>query len=295
MGIVSKIREALKRAQGDVDALQAKVGYWAQIVEAKRAELAELDASVGRQVADDETGKALENYGAARYGLDAQIEAARKTVEEFEGRLRGAQWTLMDAQAQQLREQAQAVRGEAELLQGKVDAAKAALDELAGGDWRPWQPDSQDVIQAGAAGITLSPLKTPPMFAEANRLDAQAQALEERVGAERRQAAVLVPNARLVWPGQHDHGHLVNLAVEAGVNDGLGSVTFEVVKNGLVLESFVLPQGGRRGVRRLVDGFHGDTVEVRAASQVLVSQTLEVPPGEVNDGRGRPLIAGHAS
>lgn len=295
MGIVSKIREALKRAQGDVDALQAKVGYWQNIVDAKRAELAELNAGVGKRVADDDTGTALQEYAGARYGLSAQIEGARGALEEFERRLQTATWALKSAQAAERREQATAVRAEAEKRQAKLDELVAELEGYEGGRWVEWQPSREDMIQAGAAGIRVSPRKTPAMFADAARLEAEATQLEEYVATARRQAAVIVPHARIVWPGQHYKGALVNLAVEADVNDGAGApVRFEVLKNGQVVHTAVLPDGGRRGFRKLVDAFHGDTIEVRADGRVLVSETPKAPDGEVNIHRG-PIVAGYTT
>lgn len=295
MGIVSKIKEALKRAQGDVDQVQSKVSYWQGIVDAKRAELAELEASAGQRILDDESDTALRDYGVAKLNLSAAIEGAQEAARVAEGRLQVAQWALASEQATELREKAAALRAEAEQRQSRVEEMVAELVAFEGGVWRPWEPDSQDIAQAGAAGIAWSSPRTPLLFAEANELDRRAATLQERVSAERSQADVIIPHARIVWPGQHDRGHLVNLAAEVDVNDGLGSVTFEVVKNGLIVEAFTLPDGARRGIRKLVDGFHGDTVEVRADGRVLVSETFEVPAGEVNDGRGRPLIAGHAS
>lgn len=290
MGIVSRIRDALKRAQGDVDALQAKVGYWAQIVEAKRGELAELDASVGKRVADDESGRALEEYGATRYGLDAQIEAARRTVEEFEGRLRTAQTDLKAAQAAETRERAAAVRAEAQKRQARVDELLGQLEEFEGGGWRPWQPSHEEVVQAGAAGIRLTPPKTPPMFAQADELDRQASALEEQVAAERRQAAVIQPNALIHWDGRHYKGAW-RVRVQGGVNDGVGTVSFEVTKNGQTVWSRVLPDGSDRDFREYVDGFADDVIEIRADGRVLAVSEVELPPGSFNDGRGRASIA----
>lgn len=290
MGVVSKIVAALSRAQSEVERLELEVARWEADAQTKREELAELEASVGDVVLADETGTAARELAMTAMELRFTIDGAKAAARSAERKLRAARWALIDAQAAELREQAATVRAEAEQRQVTVNELKAALEEFEGGDWRPWQPEP------GAFGtFPLSPLRTPPMFAEAERLDSQALQLAERVAQERRQAAVVVPDARIVWAGQHDHGHWTNLAVEAAVNDGAGTVRFEVLLNGRGVESFVLPDGDRRGVRMLIAGFHGDTLEVRADGAVLVSESPSVPDGEIRDGRGRPLILGHAS
>lgn len=292
---MERIVSRLSRAQSEVERLELAVARWQTEAEAKRQELVDLEAGAGEAVLADETGSAARELAVTSMELRFSVDGARAAAQAAQTKLRGARWELELARAAEKREEAAGLRSVAEQRQAKIDELVAAVVEFEGGDWRPWEPTQEQVIQAGAAGVPLSPRRTPPMLARAAELDRQAQTLEERVAAEQRQAAPVEPHARIVWPGKHYKGQLVNLAAEAGVNEGVGSVRFEVLRNGQVVHERTLPDGDRRGFRKSIDGFHGDTIEVLADGKLIASETPKAPDGEVNDGRGHPVVAGHFS
>lgn len=94
--------EALRKVQGKVDQLHAKVVHWQGVVEATRAELADLEGGVGERVSGDESGGALSEYAAARHDLSAAIEGAQAAAQVAVGKLRSAEWALRSAQAAEL-------------------------------------------------------------------------------------------------------------------------------------------------------------------------------------------------
>lgn len=282
-GPVGRVLAALRKAQSEVERLELEVARWEADAEAKRAELAALEAGVGDVMLAGEGAPSARELAVTALELRFTIDGAKAAARSTETKLREARWALADAQAAELREKAATVRAEAVKRQARVDELKAALEEFEGGDWRPRQPDAQDVVQAGAAGIMLVPLRTPPLFEQARQLDAQAQAIEDRVAGERRQAAVLVPHAEVHWDGQQHYKGTVSVLVAAGVNDGRDSMEFEVLLDGAVVQRFTLPdERGRRGWREHVDVFAEGTLSVRAAGRVLASRRVELPPGTVN-------------
>ncbi|MCU1613012.1 MAG: hypothetical protein JWO98_552 [Frankiales bacterium] len=290
MGVVSKIVAALSRAQSEVERLELEVARWEGDARTKREELAALEASVGDVVMTDETGTAARELAVTAMELRFLIDGAHAAARAAERKLRDARWALMGAQAAELRERSGKVRVEAEGRQAKVDELRAALVEFEGGDWRPWDPPS------GSYGMVVPPpLKTPQMFAEADRLDREASALEEQVAVERQRASVRIPTARIDWRPSHSSGQS-SAAFSCSVTEGLGSVVFELTKDGHPIGAVTLPDDrGNLGSRDLVDlGGFGELLEVHCAGEVLASlRTEKLTLGPPMPASG-PLLAATA-
>lgn len=272
--VAARSSRAVSKAQAEVDRLEQALTRWQSDAALKRAALDELEAGAGDAVLADETGTVARQLAVDAQELRFGIDGAERAADAAQRQLRPARWTLALAEAAQLREQAATIRGEAEKRQARVDELLAALVDYEGGDWRPWQPSAADVIQAGAAGIPVASRRTPPMFEQARQLDAQAAAIEERVAGDRRQAAVLVPTAQIVWRPSHSNTQC-SARVSCSVNDGTGAAAFEVRRNGAAVAAVTLPDdSGRRGWGTAVSGLRGDVVEVRSAGRVLASLTF---------------------
>jgi hypothetical protein len=293
MGVVKTMTAALKArrtAESEVTRLEAAVLRWQREAEQKRAELAELRASVGARVFADETGTVSRELAQNALDLQFQIEGAEAATQVAEQQLHEARQELVMAQAAEKRDQAAKLTREADAHQAKVDELLRQLEELDGPRYVPYVPsvEEQEALRRRGELIEWIIPKADALRGPAEDLLAEVQAMEAPVLEERRAreaaARPLVPSAQINVPAWDDMNSDSQLSCR--VSEGFGSATFEMVTGGQHggVEVVTLPdaQGRRIWGKRVRIQPGGGGAEIRCTGEVLAKETR---PGRLmNDG-----------
>jgi len=170
--------EAAEKMLADAEQVLAR---WSAEVEAKAAELADLQSRAGDEALDDPG--AAGRLAETMHRLAAEQDVARRAVAAAGERLGQARRGLLRARAAELRTRAGRLSKVAEARQKRTDELLAALSEHEGAKYHPWSPacDGHDAVMHGPVRYKV-PL-TGVIAREAKRLEGQAAELE-RLAAE---------------------------------------------------------------------------------------------------------------
>jgi len=296
MGLVKTVTAAIrsrKSAESEVARLERAVATWEDDAQRTTAELQELEASAASLVdADDPRAAAREMAGKAME-LRFLIDGARAAAEKSRLQLRDAREELALAQAAEKRQQAAKLTAEADAHQAKVDELLRQIEVLDEVRYVPYamSPEEQQrIMQRDGRVETFRPktdyLRDPigPLLADAAELERTVN--EARLDRAERESP-LIPRADILVPAWDDINGMSS--VGCSVNNGTGSVTFEVSADGQQGGDWTvtLPdeQGRRSWGKRVKLQAGGGSAVIRCDGQVLARETR---PGQLlNDGMAR--------
>lgn len=176
MSLFSKTPTKAAAALADAEQVLAR---WVAEVEAKGAELADLQGRAGVEALDDPT--AAGRLAEAMHRLGTEQDVARRAVLAAGERVVAARRVVLRARAADLRSRASRLAEVAATRQAKTDRLLAELKEHEGPDYVPWEPGSGAALVSGPQSYKV-PL-TGVIVGQAKRLEHQAAELD-RLAAE---------------------------------------------------------------------------------------------------------------
>lgn len=175
----------LSKAHKDLAGCEEQHARWQAESGTRRAELADLESRLGDDVLADEASASRLTRQVA--DLRAALDTADRTAAAAASRCAAARVDVDRARAVDLREQAADLRKQAAARAEVTVALLAKLEAHEGAQYVPYEPKRDAVALAAAGSITWARPRTTVLLWQADALETDAAALDEKIAGQDRQ------------------------------------------------------------------------------------------------------------